>query len=360
MTAAPPESKMQNRLVSIGSALRGVFVFVSLVLISVSALAQTDQPADKQAEKKQTDKREQKRDQEGWTTLSVKDLGLEPQPVMPGGTVERPEFKREYLRLKWRAGDPVDVVVVLPHGVVKPRVILYLYGFPSDLTRFTNDLWCKSATEKGFAAVGFVSALTGERFLNRPMKEWFVSELQESLGTSTHDVQMVLNYLEQRGDLNTERVGMYAQGSGASIAVLAASVDSRIAVLDLLNPWGDWPDWLKQSPLIKENERPDYIRPEFLEKVAMLDPVRILPKLSTQAIRLQQVSDDLVVPAAARKQIAEAVPRRAQVLQSETWAAYKKVWQEKNLWGWIKGQMDHPPDRASAQNVGPVVDQSRP
>ena len=62
-------------------------------------------------------------------------------------------------------------------------------------------------------------ALTGQRYHDRPMKEWFVSELRESLATSAHDVQMVLNYLASRGDVDMNRVGMFGDGSGASIAI---------------------------------------------------------------------------------------------------------------------------------------------
>jgi len=335
-----------------------LFLIVSVLTACASVFAQTAPST----QPDRTDKKQEKPEvlAEDWTALSVKGLDWEPLPPMPGGTVERPEFTREYIRLQWRLGDPVDVFVVRPHGVSKPQVILYLYGYPNDLTRFTSDEWCKGAVEKGFAAVGFVSALTGERYHSRPMKEWFVSELQESLGTSTHDVQMILNYLAQRGDLNAERVGMYAQGSGASIAILAASVDSRIAALDLLNPWGDWPDWLKQSPLVPENERPAYLRPEFLEKVAMLDPARILPNLGTPAVRLQEVGDDPITPATARERIAAAVPRGAQLLQSENWAAYRKAWREKKLWNWVKDQFEHSPVGVSMQRAEPVVDGGRP
>src|ERR1035441_1223230 len=51
---------------------------------------------------------------------------------------------------------------------------------------------------------------------------------QLSLALTVHDVQMVLNYLETRGDLDMSRVGMFGQGSGGAIAVLAAAADSRI------------------------------------------------------------------------------------------------------------------------------------
>jgi len=69
------------------------------------------------------------------------------------------------------------------------------------------------------------------------MKEWFVSELQESLGKSAHDVQMVLNYLADRGDVDMGNVGVFGVGAGGTIAVMAASVDSRIKAIDLLDPW---------------------------------------------------------------------------------------------------------------------------
>lgn len=337
------------------SALATLVLLVCLLVAFVAAQVPAQStPASGQAstpvaQQDRTGKKPDVASPEDWKTLSVKGLGWETLQ-MPGGTVERPEFTREYVRLQWRLGDPVDVVVVLPKGVKKPNVVLYLYSYPGDTSRFTNDLWCKGATEGGVAAVGFLSALTGERYRgNRPMKEWFVSELQESLGTTTHDVQMVLNYLEKRGDVNAERVGMYGQGSGATIAILAASVDSRIAVLDLLNPWGDWADWMKQSALVPDKEQPAYLRPEFLEKVATLDPVQILPKLRTPIVRIQQVADDPITPATARERIAAAAPRGAQMLQSENLTAYKKTWQEKKLWNWVKEQFEHLPVHDSAQ-----------
>ena len=121
----------------------------------------------------------------------------------------------------------------------------------------------------GFAAVGFVCALTGHRYHDRPMKQWFLSE---TAGVPGHDsprpAQTVLNDLENRGDLDMSRVGMFGQGSGASIATLASAVDTRIKVLDVLDPWGDWPTWMSMSPFVPDDERPDYMKPEFLKKAA--------------------------------------------------------------------------------------------
>src|SRR5262249_31899039 len=160
-----------------------------------------------------------------------------------------------------------------PKGATKPPVVLYLYGYPTTLDRFTHDSFAENVTSNGCAAVGFVPALTGDRYRLRPMKEWFVSELQEALACTTHDVQLVLNYLARRRGLDPSRVGIFGQGSGGAVAVLAAAMDSRIKALDLLNPWGDWPHWMAQSGLVPEAERPRYVTPEFQRKIGPLDPL---------------------------------------------------------------------------------------
>ncbi len=276
---------------------------------------------------------------EDWTTLPVDRAVL--RPLLPGvslGHEDKMTFSLELIRMEWRHGDFIDIYLVKPHSVPKPHPVLYLYSFPADDERFKDDGWCTRVTRDGLAAVGFVSALTGPRFRNRPMKEWFISELQESLGTSAHDVQLILDYLASRGDLDMDKVGMWAQGSGASIAILAASADPRITALDLLNPWGDWPDWLKTSPEVPDTERPRYITPEFLEKVSMLDPVAYLPKLKDRALRLQEIDDDADTPAAARQKIAAAVPA-THLVEYKDRDAHRDAWRAAGISGWIAAHL---------------------
>jgi hypothetical protein len=231
---------------------------------------------------------------EDWSSLSLANSDLIPERPLLGEKDEYPHFTRELWQVKWRQGDPIDLYVIRPKGVAKPPAILYLYSYPSETEIFRSDAYCANVTKGGFAAIGFVSALTGHRYTNRPMKEWFVSELQEALGSSVHDVQMILKYLSTRDDLDMSRVGMFGVGSGGTIAILAAASDPRIKTIDLIDPWGDWPDWMAKSSLIPERERPNYLKSEFLKKIASLDPVEWLPQLKSQRIRLQQVLDDSV------------------------------------------------------------------
>ena len=223
--------------------------------------------------------------QEEWTSPAL--TGSHPIPTKPLNFFDDyPHYTVETLRIQWRSGDPIDLYVMKPKGVKKPPVILYLYGYPTDTEIFRREEYQQLVTRNGVAAVGFVSALTGHRYHDRSMKQWFLSELQECFATSAHDVQMVLNYLDSRGDLDMGRVGMFTQGSGASIAILAAAVDPRIKVLEALDPWGDWPTWMATSPFVPENERSEYVKPEFLKKVAALEPVEWLPKIQAKKFRL--------------------------------------------------------------------------
>jgi dienelactone hydrolase len=279
---------------------------------------------------------------ENWTALPLSASGLNTTTYVAAvlGTWDQPAYTRQLVRVQWRTGDPIDLYVIRPHGVAKPPAIIYLYDYRFDTERFTDDDWCLRMTANGFAAVGFTPALSPQRFHARPLKEWFVSELQEALGISAHDVQMVVNYLATREDIDMGRIGMFAQGSGGSIALLAASVDSRIAALDVLNPWGDWPDWLKESAQIPDNERPAYIQPAFLDKVSALDPVNSIPRLAIKAVRIVQVMDDPVTPRSAKDKIAAAVRAPSQLVRYEDVKAHSEALNAAGgVAGWLRSQL---------------------
>jgi len=273
---------------------------------------------------------------ESWTNLSLQGSELVPDTPFVGEKDDLPQFTRELIQVKWRAGDPIDLYVIKPKGVVKPGVVLYLYSYPSETERFRDDRYCTRVTKDGFAAIGFVSALTGHRYQDRPMKEWFISELQEALATSVHDVQMVLNYLGTRDDLDMSRVGMFGAGSGGTIAILAATVEPRIKAIDLLDPWGDWPDWMPKSALIPEEERARYVTPEFLKKIAPLDPAILLPQLKSQQVRLQHVMDDDVTPKEAKAKIESAAGSSTQLVRYEDTRQLFMATSGGRLFEWLK------------------------
>lgn len=294
---------------------------------------------------------------EKWTVLDDIQSGLQPRPALQVDRDEQPEFVRDLVRLQWRVGDPIDVWILRPKTTGKAPVILYLYSYPDDPGQFRDNGWCQRATSGGYVAVGFVTAYTASRYRFRPMKQWFVSELPESVGGSVHDVQLVLNYLATRSDLDVNHVGIFGMGSGGTIAILAAAVDPRITTLDALDPWGDWPDWLRESPAVPDNERPKYLTEDFLKSVAPIDPVRHLAQLKTPSVRVQQTLTDPVTPRVAKQSIAGSVHDPKELVTYANPQEHLKAWKVDGLSGWIKAhlsaQMQQPP---SGSNIASSSD----
>jgi len=239
-----------------------------------------------------------------------------------GQTATFPTYTEELLRVNWRRNDPIDVAIVKPAGVARPPIVLFLYGYGTDPEKFLHRQFCATLAARGFAAVGFQTALTGPRYHDRPLKKWFVSELPESIGASVHDVQLMIDYLETRDDLDASHIGIFGQGSGGAIAILAASVDRRIKAIDVMNPWGDWPDWLAHSAVVPEEERAGYTSPTFLDNIVPLDPIHSMDRLADRPFRLQQTLFDPAVPEDVRKTMQEALPANAQLARYADQAAY--------------------------------------
>jgi hypothetical protein len=263
----------------------------------------------------------------------------DPDPLELEFDGDDPMFTRSITRVHWRIGDPIDLYIIKPVGVRKPRFVLYLYDYPVDTQRYLDPKFCRQLVQGGFAAVGFAPALTGQRYHDRPMKEWFVSEMPEALATTAHDVQMLLNYMEGRGDVDASKVGIYGEGSGATIAILAAAVDTRIQTLDLLSPWGDWPDWVAESTRIPQKERSSFLAPDFLTKVAPLDPLKWLSQLKTPKIRLQNLRNFSEVPINVQKKLESAAPTNAEVHSYEDTKAFMAAIPGEQRFSWVKGQM---------------------
>jgi len=276
---------------------------------------------------------------EDWSSLSLAGSNLHALTPVLGEKDDYPDFTREIVKVEWRPGDPIYLYVMLPKHVKNPPAVLYLYGYPSETDRFRDENFSRLLIRNGTAAIGFVSALTGHRYHDRPMKEWFISELGQSLTTTVHDVQMIINYVRARGDMDTDRIGMFGDGSGATIAILAVAVEPRIKVLDLLEPWGDWPDWLAKSPHVPDDERADYLKPEFLKQVEPLDPLRWVSQLGSRTVRLQLAPYETFTPSSARARLERAMPANVEVVHYENSNALDQAAYSGTFFDWIQFQV---------------------
>jgi hypothetical protein len=294
---------------------------------------------------------------EDWTSLTLEKSTLKAGTPILAETddVETNSFIRERYQVIWRPDGAMDLYVIRPRNAKKAPVILYLYSYPQDTERFKSDGWCTGVTSSGVAAVGFVSALTGHRIRHRPMKENFVSQLQESLATTTHDVQMILNYIQTRDDLDSTHIGMFGQGSGGAVAILASAADPRIKAIDVLTPWGDWPDWLAQTPFINAGDRGNYMKPEFLAGVAPLDPTKWISKVKAQSVRIRDIRTDPLVSDIVQEKIENAAPTRAEIEQYGDGMAFIPKASGPQIFAWLMAQLKPDAVQSAADASGPHV-----
>lgn len=267
-----------------------------------------------------------------------KDERLRPSKPLVIQTDTRPTFTREIISMQWRPLDPITFFVIKPKNVRRPSVVLYCYTFPQSSKRFMDDEYCARITASGAAAIGFESALTADRYRNRPMREWFVSEMRESLVSTVHDVQYLLDYAQSRGDLNASSAGFFGTGSGATIGVLAATIEPRIRALDLIGPWCDWPTWMKESKQIAEDERPKLTQRAFLRDIRDLDPLNKISKLNIP-IRINHVKEDPTVPDRTIEALRKRLPKSATLTLHEDNIAFYRWTQANSMFGWLPSKL---------------------
>jgi hypothetical protein len=195
-------------------------------------------------------------------------------------------------------------------------------------------------TADGFAAVGFLSSYTGARLDMRSPATTFFTDFQESLASSVHDVQLILDYLATRGDLDMTRVGMYGQGSGGTIAILASSVDKRIRALDVVTPWGDWLNFFAQSRYVAADKRAKFLAPEFQGKIAAFDPLKVLPKVQARSVRIDDVRKSGPMSEASQERMEAAAPPTAIINQYGDPAALMPHASGGAMFAWLKTELE--------------------
>src|ERR1700732_3429263 len=191
---------MENKYSFMRSLFRIAFGWITWIALAMCPAASAQSPSPSGAE--------------DFSVASLAGSALHSEPPELVERDQEPDYISEWVTIRWRPDDPIYLYVVRPAKVRKPPVVIYLYDYPAETAIFRDADWGRRATAGGYAAVGFVPALNGQRYHDRPMKEWFVSELQGALAKSAHDVQMVLNYLADRAAVDLGNVGVFGAGAG--------------------------------------------------------------------------------------------------------------------------------------------------
>jgi hypothetical protein len=98
--------------------------------------------------------------------------------------------------------------------------------------------------------------------------------------------------------------------------------------------------WLAKSSVVPDEERPQFLKQDFLKRVSAFDPVAVLPKLAGRRVRLSQFEKSASVPEEARKKIAAALPSTAARQQLMSPAQIAEMAESKgNTVHWMKNQL---------------------
>ena len=100
---------------------------------------------------------------------------------------------------------------------------------------------------------------------------------------------------------------------------------------------------MEKSEVIPDDERPAYLKPEFLKEIAAYDPVKLLPTLKTARIRINQVDDNESTPVEAQKKIESALPATAEHRRfGSNTAFFSEVASGGRMFDWLKLQIKVP------------------
>jgi len=100
------------------------------------------------------------------------------------------------------------------------------------------------------------------------------------------------------------------------------------------------------SPFVPEEERAEYVRPAFLQKVAQLEPIDWLPKIQAKKFRLQEQIFEPSTPKAAKKKLRVAVPAIGTIAIYKSPKDMDKVVSESKELEWIKHELHSLPSIA--------------
>jgi hypothetical protein len=126
--------------------------------------------------------------------------------------------------------------------------------------------------------------------------------------------------------------------------------DPRLRAVDVVGPWGDWPDFLAEAKGIPDSERQNYLKPEFLKTLETLEPVHYLPSLDPQRIRIQFTEQELKTKWAAT--VKNAAPQGATLRKYASAEELHNASASGDLFQWLADRLKPAAQSLSSANRG--------
>jgi len=249
-------------------------------------------------------------DDHAWEVLrSVYDYkSLEPLNAVEGEVVDGDAWLTQTVSFDGADGQSVPGLLLLPKGVERPPCVLFMHGaggskenaafvaavmIPQGFAVFATDARLHGErAEEGRSLLSF-EGLAGE---DRPMINWVI------------DNRRALDYLEDRGDIDVDHVGLLGVSMGGIFGGVLAGVDDRINATALLVAGGRW------QLVAEQSEHPAAAALRDLESASdameqitrIVDPVNFVGHIAPRPILMINGADDRIIPKACAEALHEA------------------------------------------------------
>jgi fermentation-respiration switch protein FrsA (DUF1100 family) len=184
------------------------------------------------------------------------------------------------------------------------------------------------------AAHGVVSLLidapwAGERwFPTRDSEKDYDFSVQQ-----VKDIRRALDVLLAQPGIDKTRVALVGHDFGAMYGALAAAADSRVTAFVYMAGTSAFTDWFLFAP-----KREGAVKDAFVAKLAPLDPINYLPKISPRPILLQFGTKDQFVKSESATALADAIrgPKTVKTYDFEHELTYQA---RQDRLVWLKEQL---------------------
>lgn len=199
-------------------------------------------------------------------------------------------------------GDRVPAVIATPRNSSGPfPCVIFLHGIGDNKEFMRRHGLDVPFVKAGFALVCFDQLMRGERKLKTKSRLAEAEAFRVRAAYTVNDTRRLIDYLQTRPDIATNRIYLCGGSYGAVTGTTAAAFDQRIRAAALIYGGGNlWK--LFSAEVVRELGRwrvPAYLVCWYFGSVA--DPVKYAGRISPRPVLLQNGDADTVVaPAAAR------------------------------------------------------------
>jgi uncharacterized protein len=251
-------------------------------------------------------------------------------------------------------GETVPALLTCPLEVGPSRAcVIFLHGIGQDKSAIK--IIARAFAENGFSVAAFDQYGRGDRALDEagPIERLFALRKRGAL--TVIETRRLIDYLNTREDIDSDRLYLCGASYGAIVGVTAAAFDTRIHAAVLIYGGGNLP-LLLDSQQARESFGVAlwplrYVAAWFL---APADPIRHVAGIAPRPVLFQNGTRDTIVPASSAQALFEAAKEPKEIIwyDSDHIGLDEETLQEvlQDALDWLKEQ-----DQRVQEDAGGVV-----